>query len=479
MNKYKSILLLTTIILFIIIRYILDFNGLYGQDAYEYLRYTKALHVYFKTGIQPGDFFWPLYYPIAGAFLSFLIESEIALQIITIACLSISTYYVIKLIHLLYPTKFNPFIYVLIFFTLSPMVFRLGIITMSDMLSTTCILLSFYNAITYYRNKTIKHLFFLVGFSVSAIMTRYVAFVVLLPLGLYTLHSIVKEKKALKYIPLLLILMLFLLLPHFIIRTENTTQFLKHDWLTQWSFLNFFKSSFTTADGISKNSLLNILYAFSSLFHPRYIFIGIILFPSYLKTKTFTSETILIIISILLYNFFLAGIPFQNSRFLLLSFPLLIVILYPAFSHLIDKIESHKKKFYIILILFLIQIVLCMLSLKPIFERNRLEKDIALQLKEYQKNTLYSFDIDIALEGQGLNFKYKNLWLKKYTSFKTNALVLFHPSRFKPQWEGQNPILNWNKLNQDYDLRIIKKLPDGWILYKIQEKKSQYDLDKG
>lgn len=473
MFRYKPFLITINfiIILFIIIYFIIGFDGLYGQDSYEYLRYTKALQLYFKTGIHPGDYFWPLYYPISGAILSFFLEPKIALQLLSIASLLVSSIYISKIITLLFDKKVNPYLYVLSLFTLSPIVFRLGITTMSDMLSTLFIVLSFYNAIIYSRHKTNQNLYAFLIFCICAIMTRYVAFVVLLPIGILTLTVFIRNRKHLKHIPLLLLCSVILLLPHFIIRSENSTQFLNHDWLTKWSFFNFFKSSFITVDGTSSNSLPNIIYAFSSLFHPRYLLIGILLFPFYIKTKIINSELKIILISFLTYNLFLAGIPFQNSRFLLLSFPLVIILLYPAFAYLLEKMIPTNKIKYFIIVLSLIQICLCSYSLKPILERNSLEKKIAFQIESYQQNTLYSFDIDVALQGRGLNFRYKNLWVKKYTSFEKNALVLFHPTKFKQQWKDKNPILNWNNLNYHYNLKIIEELPNGWKLYKIQNEK--------
>lgn len=79
MFSYKSTLIspIFILVLFILIHLILDFDGLYGQDSYEYLRYTKALHFYFKTGIPPGDYFWPLFYPIIGSIFSFFFNQKL------------------------------------------------------------------------------------------------------------------------------------------------------------------------------------------------------------------------------------------------------------------------------------------------------------------------------------------------------------------------------------------------------------------
>jgi hypothetical protein len=302
-------------------------------------------------------------------------------------------------------------------------------------------------------------------------MTRYAAFVVLFPLALFTIYFLIKSKKHLKHLPLLLLVSFVLLLPHFIIRSNNSTDFLNHSWLQDWSLLNAFKSSFITVDGISNNSLPNILYAFSSIFHPRYLVLGPVFLFILFKLKPKEKYLYLVIISYLFYSVFLAGIPFQNSRFLVLSFPLLIIILYPSFDYLSNLIIKPSIRHLTFVIIAIIQSILCFIAFQPVLERNRFEKEITEKIEPYQNNTLYSFDIDIAMQGRGLNFNYMNLWVKEYKTFEKDAHILFHPTRFNKQWKDKNPILNWDNLNKNYNLKIIEELPEGWKLYEIQNKK--------
>ena len=70
-------------------------------------------------------------------------------------------------------------------------------------------------------------------------------------------------------------------------------------------------------------------------------------------------------------------------------------------------------------------------SLKPILERNHLEQEITSKLENYQNKTLYSFDIDIALQGRGLDFEYKNLWIEKYNTFEMVLWSYFIPISLK------------------------------------------------
>ncbi len=475
MFKQKTLLIglifLLILIILIIIRVIFKFDGLYGQDSYEYLRYTNALNSYFKTGVNPGDYFWPLYYPILASLLSFFVKSDLALQLISIVSLIISSLYIVKIIYLLNDNKKNIQFYVLVFFSLSPIVFKLGISNMSDMLSTLFITLFFHNGFVYTKKNKVSNLYYVIIFGLSAIMTRYAAFVVISPFTIYLIFIFFKRKEHLKHTLAFIPIVCLLITPHFIIREGNSTEFLNHNWLKDWSITHFHKDSFTTVDGTNYNLLPNILYAFSSLFNPLYFLFGLIFFPFTLRETRIAIEIKILILSFISYSFFLAGIPFQNNRFLLLSFPLIIIILFTGFNLVAEKFNKQFTKQAILFIMVIIQLTLCYFSLKPTLERNNLEREIATRLENYQNKTLYSFDIDISLQGRGLVFDYKNLWKEKYKVFPERALVLFHPTKFEKQWKGKNPIINWDNLITNYNLKIIQNLPEGWVLYEIISKK--------
>ena len=445
-----------------------SFDGLYGQDAYEYLRYTKMLKLFFETGQLPGDYFWGVYYPIFGSLLSFIVPNPIvALQLISTLSLSITALYIHKTIQLLYHSEKNAFIYTVLFFVLSPVVFKMGLLVMSDMLSTALTLLSCYHFLKYYKLENRKNIYFAVIFGVVAVLTRYACVVLVFPFAIYSLFIITKRKQFSHFFSLLFISVI-LALPHFFIKSQNPTAFLNHTWLQEWSAMNFFKHSFDTPDGIENYSLPNILYAFSSVFHPRYLFPGIVFLLFFIVKKPRVQYTFLFLIAYSLYGLFLAGIPFQNSRFLLIAFPFLIVLFYPCFILILETGIIKKNKMSLLILVAIVQLSLCIYSLKTVFALNLFEKQIAIELKPYQNNTLYSFDVDIALKGRGIKFDYKNLWVKKYDSFQKNALVLFHPTKFKEQWKDKNPMLNWETLLTESKLKKIKNLPEGWVLYQIQ-----------
>lgn len=464
----KYLLLIFPVIVFLFFYYYLNFDGLYGQDAYEYLRYSKAIRNYLITGQNPGDYFWPLFYPIFGALFSFITQkTTISLLLISTLSLSITAYYLSKIINLLFKKTPYNILYIFVFFLLSPIIFKSGLLVMSDILTLQFIVLSIFQFLKFKQTKAFKYFYFFTIFCFAAFMTRYASAVVLLPFVINGTLLFFKQKKWYKHIVFLLLVLFILSLPHLIIRNNNATEFLSHQWLQDWSVVNIFKRNFITVDGASHHKLPNILYALSNIFHPRFFFVGIVFIPFLLNKKFRFNSSKILSSSILLYAIFLAGIPFQNSRFLILSFPLILILCYPVFVFLSDY-KYFKKTFYFgIFLIGLMQLFLIHKTFKSTLVRNKLEIEMASLLKPYQNNTLYSFDIDIALQGRNLEFNYKNLWQKRYTNLQNGDLILFHPTKFIKQWQGKNPMLNFNYFKENYTLKVIKELPENWQLYKV------------
>ena len=471
MKKDYTVLILffIPILFWLIIYWGYGFDGLYGQDSYEYLRYANAIRNFILTGENPGDYFWPLYYPIFGAIVSLVIKNTvISLQLISVLSLSVSSIYLYKLMLLVFPFKKKiTALYTILFFIFSPFVIRSSMIIMSDILATCFIILTVYNFYKFKINTTIFNFYNIAVFSALALMTRYACAVVLIPIVMASSFYFFKTRGLIKHIPFLILISCFLLFPHFVVRYSNYGSFLSHQWLQNWSLAHFFQSSFTTIDGSSYNLFPNLIYGFSNFFHPGYLLFGLpFIFLIFLKPIAKYSTSILLF-SVVLYAFFLAGIPFQNNRFLLLSFPLVILVLFPAFDYL-NEIFSRKLIYIGSILILSIQLVLTARAFKPTLERNNFEVEMVKLMKPYQDKTLYSFDVDVALKGRGLDFEYHNLWGKKYTNYKQGDLVLFHPTKFEEQWKGKNPMLNWNFLSSHFKLKPLLNCPDGWQLYQIQ-----------
>ena len=458
-----------SLLLFIVIHYLIGFDGLYGQDAYEYLRYTDAIKTFLVSGKPPGDYFWGVYYPIFGSFLSFIVpNTAFALQLLSAISLVITSIYIEKTIRLLYPNEsvgWFPFL----FFTLSPIVLIHSFLVMSDLLACCYTTVAIYFLLLFSKVVKTKTIVLGIAFTSLAILTRYASFVVLFPFGLWALITIIKHKKYSILVYAIFILAI-IAIPHLWIRSQNSLQFLSHEWLNSWQITNLFQRNFSTVDGEMHNHFINLIYIFFSFAHPIFLVFGSARVITILLKSDFHLDRYqkLILTAIVIYALFIGGIPFQNKRFLLVSFPLVVVLLFPFIQNLILSVKYKKALFVSIGIL---QISLGLYFGKPFYDRNCLEKNVATQLKPYQNQTLYSFDIDIALQGRKLAFNYQSLFSKKYSQFEENALVLVNENQIWKQWKGKNPAVNLLNLKKNYRLILIKKYNPDWKLYQIQSRK--------
>ncbi len=457
-------------LLFLIILRIFEFDGLYGQDSYEYLRYTKAIKEYFTHGIHPGSYYWPVLYPFLGSLLSFITGSEIiALQVITSLSLSFCFLYILKIIKILYPEHQFSLVYVIIFGILSPFFLKMSLVAMSDVTTAMFTVLTFYFFVKKYTNQHTRTypMFF---FATCSLMTRYPSLFITLPIILYALYKLIKGKDSKDFI-ITVIICCLPCIPFVILQKDNLFSASSNYFFNSWSLMNYFRSSYTTIDGLQSYRFPNLIHSLYIFIHPGYIFIGFLLSFFYIKKFNFffTFPHKVIIISITLYLIFLTGIPFQNTRILALLFPLVLLLFYPVFSYIVSFTFIKKHLFLIGITSIIIQTSMWGLTFQHTYKRTVFEKKMVKKMAPYQGKKLFSFDIDIALQGRGLNFDYNSLHKDMKSNFGLNDLVLFHPTKFLKQWRDKPLINNWNYLNANYQLKIIDKGPEGWMLYQIQK----------
>ena len=470
-QKNTFILIVSLLVLFfIVIRYIVDFNGLYGQDSYDYLRFTKALSEYFKTGNDPGSFFWPINYPFFGAIVSIFIPSDIlSLQLLSYLSFIVSALLIYKIIDIVYdPSKNTIILYLTLSFLFSPYLLRAGIVAMSDMLALAFTLAAFLGVLNYWKSKQKFHFILAITFSVLAGFTRYHAFVVLIAPMLFAISIVIKRKNYLLFLYALLISLIFII-PTIWLKNDSFLNFTGHQWFTDWSPKNWIHHSFNTSDGIATYRFPNIIYGFIFLVHPGFYLLGFLLILFIRKVDFKKPVSKLLLIMMILNGFFIAGIPFQNLRFHILIYPFAIIMLFPAFLRLSEWGSSKLivKKLIVVLII-LIQTALFAYLFEKFHSSNKLEKAISTAVGNYPGNPVYTFAIDQAINTYEPEKDIENIWYNKYENFQKGSLFLFNETKFKKQWQGKNPWTNWENANKKYTLKTLETLPEGWILYEIQ-----------
>jgi 4-amino-4-deoxy-L-arabinose transferase-like glycosyltransferase len=437
--------------------FIFDFDGLYGQDSYSYLKQCVSI---FSAQSEAG--FWPPFYAFAGKVLSFgILPESFSLQIISILALILSGFFLLNLLQSFYPEKKNVALFVIVFFLLSPFVLRSGLLVMSDALAVLLVLATY---AAYFLGENKKRIIGVFLFASLALLTRYALAPILAPILVLYCLELLRQKKISALLLGVLLFALPLLLNFFLWSTKAGS--INHGWLQQWSLMNIFRSDFVTSDGIQNYSLPNLFQVLKVIYHPGFSIAFLLLLPFYRKEDFKQKHHKIILSAFGLYVLFLAGIPFQNDRFLLPLLPFWLVFSFPAFSRMMQWKLVFRSFFVPVCVV--ISFFLIHRSLSPMVKRNHLEREIASGMQSFQGQTLYAFDMDIALQGRGLNMTYINLWKHELDTFQSGALVLFNEEKFHAQWRGKNPMINYLRMKEGGQLIFVKNFSSGWQLSRLQ-----------
>jgi hypothetical protein len=459
---------LLIILLFIFTR-IASFNGLYGQDAHEYFRYTKALHEFIVGGKNPGDYFWPLFYPLCGALFSLIVPALFSLQLISIISFILIFYFLEKIIITIFEAeKLAVRIFLFLFLFLSPFMLRGAIVVMSDVFCAMWITVSFYVFTRYYFSFAPRYFLIFAITTTAAVMTRYAALVVLVVPSLAFCFLFLKHFN-LKYFLLAFIAILFLMIPHFLIRSSDPFMFMKQGQLNGWSIRNFFLSTFFTSEGHATYPLPNALYGFYNWFHPGYCFYGIIAI-FFFRKKNFQAGIVRILLaSILAYSFFIVGIPYQNLRFMVVTFPLVSIIFFPAVMSLWEFISSRFASQTIVILMYvLIQAALFTRAFLPFYRYNVFEKKAAEEINKLPGFAVYTFGMEGALHSYDVRNKIIGLGSGKSDTVISTALLLFNAKQLSEQWAGTLVMSNYEAIIQNKKIKRIKLFNNGWELSEIE-----------
>ncbi|MBC7777884.1 MAG: hypothetical protein H7246_20795, partial [Phycisphaerae bacterium] len=256
--------------------YLLHFNGLYGQDAHEYLRQSRVIFDCWQDVPTPpltiGDAEFAGGYPLAGALMRFLVgDSILALQCVSWLVAALGLWVFERLLALLAPGArvMSRWVYAGLGLVLAPMFLRSGLTSMSDGLGLLLALAAFFFGLRAFENSRATDAIWAAVFAALAVSTRYSLAALLLPLGVILCHYLWTKKKWLAILGAILFGGVALL-PHFWLKADGAENPFGHSMLQHWSLGNFFQSSFNNENGLSRYPLPNILFLFFPIAHPAF-----------------------------------------------------------------------------------------------------------------------------------------------------------------------------------------------------------------
>ncbi len=520
---------LFTLLCLIAWRWWSGFNGLYGQDSYAYLEFGKGLQDWMAGGEVPGDFFWPGGYPMTGALLGYVVgDLTLAFQMVSMLSMALTVGLLTAIgVRTLLPvrgtfsvggrtlpsgerilpaaTRTLPtgvvILVVLACIAFSPYLIRSGLACMSDALAVA-VLTGVLFAGQQYRNKSkglwLVLMIFLVAFGT---WVRYPLGILLLGIVLIHLRSALKNGH---YGALLggVLLGFTILILHLKLEPIGMP---KHHFLEVWSPANWFSRSFVMEDGAFSYRFPNLVFAFGPYYHPGYLGLATLALPfTLIWWRKLSSTTKAYAVLSGLYILFIAGIPFQNTRFLVVLIPLLLLNFFSD-NGLINRWLSRVRKGVIFVLcgILLLNIGIVYYANAGFWKSALQERTIAMTIGEQfggqpgeqfetepgeqfetepgvrsderGRGRVFTFGMDGALRYYLPEFEVVNLWNESVSTVEwvnlhqpvAGDLVLFNESRFAKQWAGKSPVLNWEYLNQTYQLDSLVIFEGGWTLHEL------------
>lgn len=466
MTRVRNLILFSIpIVGLVIARGLLDFNGLYGQDAHRYFQFVNELDLYFSHNEPLGEFHWPVLYSLSGLVLKrlFGMDPSLALQLISAVSLGVSSVYVYRILR--GSQAQHAWLFALVFFTFCPQLLYSSVLCMSDLYAMMWIVLCWYWWFKFKEEGGLNSIIWMSLSAAFAVITRYPAFwLVMLPVAIAFFTLLKQRNLNALWIP---IVVLIGCLPDLLIHSSSAS-ISENYLLRHWNFLNLFKSYFETNDGIQEYRFMNLIYVSYPLWHPA-LFLAGIGFAVLAWIKVGVKKVPMILVaSAVIYLLFLGGLEVQSRRFMILVMPLVIIGVSGSGFGMALRRFSVKRLGVVAGVLIGLQFAITAYYLKPYIEMNRFERKLAADMKPYEGSRLYTFYWDMALKTYGCDFQYINLWETEVNEVQNGDRVLFNPEGLRGQWEGSLLMDNWDVLSGKHDLSLIHRWDSGWKLYEVR-----------
>ena len=311
------------------------FDGLYGQDAFAYLDYTRQILAHDLR----GPFYWPLGYPAVAALFALGLRDPalggLAASVTLGALLS-------PLVYELALEASRPHLgqgeasarkaalVAGLVVALSGQAIQSSIVMMADV---TALFWATLSAWLLFRFARTNRLICLLGAAIAlalAIVTRWIFFGLVPPWVLFTVlarrSGTALARPRWQTYGVAAALALLIVLPQVAFSQLSAAPVLKHSWVVDWSPLNAWRISFDNPDGHFDYRLPPFLFYAEPAFHPFYLFPLFTPFVCLGVWRLRRSAELILLggWGLVLYGY-LCGLPYENFRFGLAYLPPAVV----------------------------------------------------------------------------------------------------------------------------------------------------------
>lgn len=441
------------------------YQGLNGQDAHDYYRIARAWQAYLvEGGERPIMAEHPHGYPILGAVFGLVVGPLWALRIISVLAFA---GVVIILDRSLRHGEGGAIsrTYLLFGIALSPFLLRYALTTMSDVLALVFTTAAFCSALTWIRDRGYAALIGMVGFLALALSVR----LAVAPIAVLLVLFVAGERAAARIGPRMVAIISFIAVVavSILAAAMQRNGVLLGTPLAEWTPLNLFRRDLISDDGVLHYMFPNILYALGVVIHPGQFTIGLFVIPFFRWNDLKDPPTRLAAILLGGYLLFVAGMPFQNDRVLLLALPFTVVLFHLAFLRAYGALRaSFTRPGMLLLVVACVQCALFVRAMVPFIHQARVEKELSALANQLSPHHLYSHGMGAALSTYCPDVPVTELWYAEIDTFERGAVIVVHPEGLAAQWTGRFPAINWEKARRAGAIPVFQR-HDGWVIARV------------
>jgi 4-amino-4-deoxy-L-arabinose transferase-like glycosyltransferase len=493
-NTYYFVLLFILAFAFRILLLILfKFDGLYGQDAFGYLEYSKKFYESLGRLRIPPVFYWPIGFSLfTSVFTVFTVGNVwLAGLFVSLNSGSLCAGFVYLLAYELFISfgeqqRKKIALYAGLITSFIPLLVKSSIVLMSDSLAIMFASWSIWQVVKYTNEFKLKHLIFAAITLSLSVMTRYGYALLVIPILIYIIYTAVKNKfyagRLIRDMAISSVTGIIIFAPQLYYIFQNGIPALQHGGgVGIWpggSFLNFFRKDFTTFDGTIHYRMWNALYNFSPVFHPYYLSVFGFAFLAgiYLLLKKKNYKIIIFSFSwFIVYFLYFSGGSYQALRFLLSFMPVMVIISAYGLAEIKLK-ETYKKLFLYFGLIVFSAFMLYHMRVFTAQKNKELEVVNWVNKNIPESSKVFTFDVTLAINhytkinaDEFFNNKIEEIKTKIDTSL-TDIYFILPIEIIKTQWKGLPLEKKYDFIIQDYPLKKMDTV-NNFTIFKLQKKK--------
>lgn len=441
------------------------YQGLNGQDAHDYLHLAAGWDAWMSGGERPVMVEHPHGYPLLGAVLGKLSGTLFAMRLIPLVAWMGIVWLMHRLLRRDLTDEHGLTVYVLLAVSLAPFLLRQALTVMSDAPALFLIVAAF---AAYIRWKggggTWMIVWMALALGISLTVRTAAA-----PLVITMILLVASDRMAHRFgsrtrrmIKLLGVGTGLVVL--WLLRRNGV---LLDGPLADWTPLNWFRSELRSDDGVLRYTLPNLMYAAFTCIHPGQFPLGVLLIPFFRKAHLKDPLVRPAVILLLVYLLFVAGLPFQNDRVLLVAQPFIVITFHKAFTESWSWLRKRGSSTWITVIgISIVQVALFVRAMVPFVRQAAAEREVAATTCAFEPARIYTHGMGAALLTYCPGVRVTELWYAEIDLFEPGAFIVVRPADLMSQWVGRPPGTNWAALQRAGAFPVVVR-PDGWLIARL------------